>query len=127
MTSNYLKLKKIVEDKFGSMSNFSLQVYGSMQKLNSLNNLADNEENYLRIWSLIEKAKKTDYDHSKVYISQAEILQIIEKVNELCNERRCTVKKILGKFDYQKYYRIINGLNAYKNDSYKELVKILGL
>lgn len=126
-TTQFKDFHEYVKGKFGNMGNFSMHHYGMRNKLCSLQNKLDTQKTRDYIWELSRLAQQLTYDESKVYISKAEIDNIVKRVNDKAEINNTSVNKwlIAEKFNTSTYSSIINGLNIYKNKSYEKLIKIL--
>ena len=130
MTANFKQFKEFVEKKFGSLSNFSKIVTGSFQTFKGLVSLKDTKENQEKIDTLMMSAEITDFDVSKVEISDFERgaikarMQLIIETSEYKSAFKWLKKNHISS---PLYSAIIGGRAKRKNLAFERLWTKLGL
>lgn len=125
-TKLFQDFHKYVIGKFESMGNFSMIVFDNRRTLCRIENRLDNWQTCDYIEHLQRDAERLSYDKSKVYISEAERLNIYDRVEWIVKSRLITKVQYFSDIhiSINTYKQIVNGYK-YKNESYAKLTKIL--
>ena len=130
MTANWKDFKDFVEKKFGSLSNFSKIVTGSFQTFKGLVSLKDTKENQEKIDTLMMSAEITDFDVSKVEISEFErgaIKARMQLIIETTEYKSAFEWLTANHISPSLYSAIITGRSKRKNLAFESLWSKLGL
>ena len=126
-TDQFKAFKDYVIGKYGTMSHFSKILLDDFRKLTCIERKIDNQETRDYIWELERMAQQLKYDKSKIFISDAERLEIKRRVTAELKLKKVTRAKFFRSVNYSDghYKRIISKANLYKNESYNQLMNIL--
>ena len=130
MTPNFKDFKKLVKEKFKSLSNFSKIITGSFISYQGLQCLRNTDDNYWKIYALKKLAKKTDFDRRKVEISGFEIASIkvqMQFIIETTDHENAFQWLKANHISYSRYSGIINGRLKRKDLAFENLWKKLEL
>ena len=130
MTPNFKDFKKLVKEKFKSLSNFSKIITGSFISYQGLQCLRNTDDNYWKIDALKKLAKKTDFDRRKVEISGFEIASIkvqMQFIIETTDHENAFQWLKANHISYSRYSGIINGRLKRKDLAFENLWKKLEL
>ena len=128
-TKLFQDFKEYVEGKFESMGNFSMIAEGKRNTLCRIENKIDTTYTRAYIEGLHVIARSLVYDKTKVFISDQERFMIKLELENMLIANEDSKAQFFSDIHYsvRKYNAIISGANIYKNESYMELIKKLGL